>query len=317
MTDQDTFVTVQEVGLRDGLQSVSGVMPTAGKKRWIDAEYAAGVRHMEVASYVPARLLPQMADADEVVAHALSYPDLTVTVLVPNLKGAERALAAGVHRIVAPISVSPAHSAANVRKTPHEMVDEFRRIRELRDASGSKTLLIAGMSTVFGCTLQGQVPLEDVQELILRVLDAGCDIVALADTTGHASPGQVDRFLAVLRPLAPERVTEAHFHDTRGMALANTLVALKHGIRAFDASLAGLGGCPHAPGATGNVATEDLVFMLESLGYRTGIDVAQLLAMRGLIQQALPDASLYGSLARAGLPKGYAGTPSLHAEAVA
>ncbi|MGH8808909.1 MAG: hydroxymethylglutaryl-CoA lyase, partial [Noviherbaspirillum sp.] len=265
MADQHRHVIVQEAGLRDGLQSVSGIMPTADKKRWIDAEYAAGVRHMEVASFVPARLLPQMADAEEIIAHALTRPGLAVTALVPNLKGAEKALASGLHRIVAPISVSAAHSLANVRKTPLDMVEEFRRIRELRDSSGKSgsTALIAGLSTVFGCTLQGEVPLDDVRDIVLRVLDAGCDIVALADTTGHATPGQVERFLDALIPLAPEKLTVAHFHDTRGMALPNTMVALEHGIREFDASLAGLGGCPHAPGATGNVATEDLVFMLE------------------------------------------------------
>lgn len=300
-------VIVQEVGLRDGLQSIAGIMPTAEKKRWIDAEYAAGVRHMEVASFVPAKLLPQMADAAEVIAHALSYPDLTVTALVPNLKGAEKAFEAGVHRIVAPISVSAAHSMANVRKTPLDMVAEFARIAELRESTGRRgaTKLIAGMSTVFGCTLQGDVPLEDVREMVLRVLDVDCDIIALADTTGHATPGQVDRFFGALKPLAEGKLSIAHFHDTRGMALPNTMVALRHGIFEFDASLAGLGGCPHAPGATGNVATEDLVFMLESLGYRTGIDVGQLLAARSIIAGALPDAALYGSLARAGLPRGY------------
>ncbi|HVL76758.1 MAG TPA: hydroxymethylglutaryl-CoA lyase [Noviherbaspirillum sp.] len=305
MANSQIDVVVQEVGLRDGLQSIAATMPTADKKCWIDAEYAAGVRHMEVASFVPARLLPQMADADEVIAHALTYSDLTVTALVPNLKGAEKALASGVHRIVAPISVSAAHSMANVRKTPMDMIEEFRRIRELRDATRPGTVLIAGLSTVFGCTLQGDVPLADVRDVVLRSLQAGADIVALADTTGHATPGQVDRFFSALRPLSPEKLSVAHFHDTRGMALPNTMVALQHGIREFDASLAGIGGCPHAPGATGNVATEDLVFMLESLGYRTGIDVAQLLAAREIIRTVLPDASLYGALARAGLPKGY------------
>lgn len=307
MANQKKRVTVQEVGLRDGLQSVSDIMPSSEKKRWIDAAYAAGVRHMEVASFVPAKLLPQMADAEQVVAHALGYHDLTVTALVPNLKGAEKALAAGVHRIVAPISVSPAHSMANVRKTPVDMVDEFRRIRELRDAGGKagSVTLIAGLSTVFGCTYQGNVPLEDVRDIVLRVLEAGCDVVALADTTGFATPGQVDRVFGALKPLAADKLSIAHFHDTRGMALANTVVALRHGIAEFDASLAGIGGCPHAPGATGNVATEDLVFMLESMGYETGIDVRRLLGMRSILQQALPQAALYGALARAGLPKGY------------
>lgn len=299
-------VIVQEVGLRDGLQSISSIMATSHKKRWIDAEYAAGVRHMEVASFVPAKLLPQMADAAEVIAHALTYPDLTVTVLVPNLKGAEKAFEAGVHRIVAPISVSPAHSMANVRKTPLDMIAEFDRISAMRNSMGARTTkLIAGLSTVFGCTIQGDVPLSEVQEIVRRVLEVDCDVIALADTTGHATPGQVDRFFTALKPLAGDKLSVAHFHDTRGMALPNTMIALQHGIFEFDASLAGLGGCPHAPGATGNVATEDLVFMLESLGYHTGINVERLLAARTIIQEGLPDATLYGALARAGLPKGY------------
>jgi hydroxymethylglutaryl-CoA lyase len=307
MPHPEQYVIVQEVGLRDGLQSLPGIMATDDKKRWIDAAYAAGVRHIEAASFVPAKLLPQMADAEQVVAHALSCPDLIVTALVPNLKGAEKALAAGVHRIVAPISVSAPHSSANVRKTPLEMVDEFHRIRELIDASGNagRTRLIAGLSTVFGCTIQGVVPLSDIENIVRRVLDAGCDLLALGDTTGHATPGQVDSVLAALRPIAANKLAIAHFHDTRGLALANTMIALRHGIREFDATLGGLGGCPHAPGASGNVATEDLVFMLESLGYRTGIDVRRLIASRAILEQALPGVVLYGALARAGLPQGY------------
>jgi len=291
--------------LRDGLQSIPQIMSTDDKKRWIDAAYAAGVRYLEAASFVPARLLPQMADAEQVIAHAMTYPQLTVTALVPNLKGAEKAIAAGVHRIVAPISVSAAHSLANVRKTTLEMVEEFARIRALIDSADHQPRLIAGLSTVFGCTLQGRVPLSDIEDIVRRVLDAGCDLLALADTTGHATPGQVARVLQALRPLAGARLAIAHFHDTRGMALANTLIALEHGIREFDATLGGLGGCPHAPGASGNVATEDLVFMLDSLAYRSGINVEKLLAARHLLQHSLPGVTLYGTLARAGLPHGY------------
>lgn len=302
-------VIVQEVGLRDGLQSIAQVMATDDKRRWIDAAYAAGVRHLEAASFVPARLLPQMADASRVIAHALSYPDLVVTALVPNLKGAERALEAGVHRIVAPVSVSAAHSQANVRKSPQEMVEEFHRIRQLIDQSppgAGRPRLIAGLSTVFGCTLQGRVPLADIVRVSRGVIDAGCDLLALGDTTGHATPGQVGEVLQAVRAVAGERLAIAHFHDTRGLGLANTLVALEQGIREFDATLGGIGGCPHAPGASGNVATEDLVFMLDSLGYHSGIDVVRLLAARQLLEQALPGVTLYGALARAGLPHGYA-----------
>lgn len=301
-----TRITITEVGMRDGLQSLQRVMSTADKQKWIDAAYAAGVRHMEVASFVPAKLLPQMADAAQVVAHALTYPDLIVTVLAPNLRGAENALASGAQRIVAPISVSAAHSLANVRRTPLEMVEEFARMCELRRSAGKDQVqMIAGMSVAFGCTRQGEVPLADLCELTRQVLETGCDYVSLGDTTGYATPGQVGSTLEAVRAIAGDRLKAAHFHDTRGLALANCLVAVQHGIRELDASLAGLGGCPFAPGASGNAVTEDLVFMLESMGYDTGIDLGQLIASRELLSQALPDEPLYGYIARAGLPKNF------------
>ncbi|MGO0789600.1 hydroxymethylglutaryl-CoA lyase [Herbaspirillum seropedicae] len=317
MNSRGNKVIVQEVGLRDGLQSLSQVMATDDKKRWIDAAYAAGVRHIEAASFVPPRLLPQMADAQEVIAHALSYPGLTVTALVPNLKGAQRALEAGVHRIVAPVSVSAAHSQANVRKSPQEMVEELHGIRLLIDEAPAKPILIAGLSTAFGCPLQGQVPVDEVVQVSRLVLQAGCDLLALGDTTGHATPGQADDVLRAVRQVAGDKLAIAHFHDTRGLGLANTLIALEHGIREFDATLGGIGGCPHAPGASGNIATEDLIFMLDSLHYHSGIDLIQLLAMRELLQQSLPGVQLYGSLARAGLPQGYATPHPLSEKAAA
>ena len=307
MSDTKERVVVTEVGMRDGLQSIARTMPTEFKRRWIDAAYAAGVRHMEVASFVPAKLLPQMADADEVIAHALTYDDLIVTALVPNLKGAQRALESGVHRIVAPISVSTAHSLANVRKTPVEMIESFSAMRELIDSAASTNVrrveLIAGLSTVFGCTLQGAVPYADIAAITRAALQAGADVIALGDTTGEATPRQVGEIIELVREVAGVKLRSLHFHDTRGLGLANTLVALQHGIREFDASLAGLGGCPHAPGATGNVNTEDLVFMLDSMGYDTGIDLTRLIASRDILADALPGEPLYGYLARAGLPK--------------
>jgi hydroxymethylglutaryl-CoA lyase len=233
-----------------------------------------------------------------------------VTALVPNLKGAQHAIEAGVQRIVAPISVSAAHSVANVRKTPAEMIDAFAAMRELIDsassAGGRRVALIAGLSTVFGCTLQGAVPYKDIAAIARAAVQAGADVIALGDTTGEATPRQVGEVIELVRDVAGERLRSLHFHDTRGLGLANTLVALQHGIREFDASLAGLGGCPHAPGATGNVNTEDLVFMLESMGYDSGIDIARLLASREVLAQALPGEPLYGYLARAGLPKQFA-----------
>ncbi|WP_321811901.1 MULTISPECIES: hydroxymethylglutaryl-CoA lyase [unclassified Burkholderia] len=297
---------VQEVGLRDGLQSIPEIMPTEAKKAWINSAYDAGVRHIEVASFVPARLLPQMADAESIVAHARTLPGLIVTALVPNMKGAENALKAGAHRIVVPISVSEKHSLANVRRTPVEMIDEFRRIRALRDSdpAWSRTKLIAGLSTVFGCPFQGYVPERDVLRIALHAIEAGADVIALGDTTGHATPLHVGRLLEILLAAAGTKVTSLHLHDTRGLALANTLVALEHGIREFDASLAGLGGCPNAPGATGNVATEDLVYMLHCMGFDTGIDLHKLIEGRAVLRQAIPDVPLHGSIGRDGILDG-------------
>ncbi|MCO7642850.1 hydroxymethylglutaryl-CoA lyase [Pseudomonas sp. S 311-6] len=301
-------IVINEVGFRDGLQSIDRVMSTDDKKRWMDACYEAGVRHMEVASFVPARLLPQMADAAELVAHALQLPGLRITALVPNLRGAENALACGVHRIVAPVSVSAAHSLANVRKTPEQMVEEMFRIRERRNEMGlSGVTLMAGMSVAFGCTRQGRVPLETLLSMVKLVLDAGVDEVSLGDTTGHATPGQVGATLDAVQAVAGGRLRGAHFHDTRGLALSNSLVAVQHGIRELDASLGGLGGCPFAPGASGNTVTEDLVFMLESMGFDTGIDIEKLLAARQIMAAGLPGETLYGHIARAGVPLGYQG----------
>ncbi|ATP50278.1 hydroxymethylglutaryl-CoA lyase [Pseudomonas putida] len=301
-----TTITINEVGMRDGLQSLHTVMPTAAKLRWIDRAYAAGVRHMEVASFVPARLLPQMADARQVVGHALTYPDLLVTVLAPNLRGAQDALESGAQRIVAPVSVSTAHSLANVRRTPQEMVEELGRMCQLRSELGRHDVqMIAGMSVAFGCTRQGDVPLADLCELTRQVIEAGCDLVSLGDTTGYANPGQVATVIQAVRSIAGERLRAAHFHDTRGLALANSLVAVQQGIRELDASLAGLGGCPFAPGASGNTVTEDLVFMLQSMGFDTGIDLPALIASRQLLREVLPDEPLYGAIARAGLPLNY------------
>lgn len=303
-----TTITINEVGLRDGLQSLQTVMPTAAKQRWIDNAYAAGVRHMEVASFVPARLLPQMADARQVVAHALSYPDLVVTVLAPNLRGAQDALESGAQRIVAPVSVSTAHSQANVRRTPQEMVEELGRMCQLRSELGRHEVqMIAGMSVAFGCTRQGEVPLSDLCTLTGQVLEVGCDLVSLGDTTGYANPAQVATVIQAVRAIAGERLRAAHFHDTRGLALANSLVAVQQGIRELDASLAGLGGCPFAPGASGNTVTEDLVFMLQAMGYHTGIDLPALIASRQVLRDALPGEPLYGAIARAGLPLNFQG----------
>ncbi len=299
-------VLISEVGPRDGLQSVSRVMPTAHKLRWLDALVAAGLREIEVGSFVPAKLLPQMADTAEVVRHALTHPGLTVMALVPNLRGAEAALRAGVHKLTIPVSASAAHSMANVRKTREDMVAEVRAIVQLKKQLAPQVHIEAGISTAFGCTLQGVVPEDDVVWLAQAVVEAGADESGLSDTTGMANPAQVRRLFAKVRAAIGDKTGAAHMHNTRGLGLANCLAAYDAGVRTFDSSLGGLGGCPYAPGASGNVVTEDLVFMFEAMGVRTGVDLTRLMAARAPLRDGLPDEPLYGMTPEAGLPKGWA-----------
>ncbi len=295
--------TVREVGLRDGLQSIAQVMPTAQKLEWIRAAYDAGQREIEVGSFEPPRLLPQLADTADVLAFALTLPGLVASVLVPNLKGAERAIDAQAALMLLPLSASHAHSLANLRKTPDEVVAEIGRICAARDAAGSRTLVEVGISTAFGCTIQGEVEPAEVLRLVHAVLDLGVDRVGLADTVGYADPGMVRKLFELVLPVAGDKLNCGHFHDTRGMGLANVYAALEVGISRFDACLGGIGGCPHAPGASGNVATEDLAYMLASMGIATGLDVDRLLVLRERLAGWLQGETLHGSLWRAGLPK--------------
>jgi hydroxymethylglutaryl-CoA lyase len=306
-------VLISEVGPRDGLQSVQAVMPTAAKLAWIDALYAAGVREIEVASFVPAKLLPQMADAAEVVRHALALPGLTVMALVPNLKGAQAALAAGVHKLTIPCSASAAHSLANVRMTREQMIETVRSIAALRSEVAPQVKIEAGISTAFGCTLQGDVKEDDVVWMAARAIEAGADESGLSDTTGMANPAQVRRLFQRVRAEIGDRTGAAHMHNTRGLGLANCLAAWDVGVRTFDSSLGGLGGCPYAPGASGNVVTEDLVFMFEAMGVATGIDLERLIAARLPLMAGLPGEPVYGMTPEAGLPKGWRSSRGAHA----
>jgi len=299
-------VLISEVGPRDGLQSVARTMPTAAKFAWIDALHAAGVREIEVASFVPAKLLPQMADATDVVRHAITLPGITAMALVPNLKGAEAAIAAGVHKITIPVSASAAHSLANVRRTREQMVDQARAIVALGRDHAPRVTVEVGISTAFGCTLQGKVPEDEVVRLAAQLVAAGVDEVGLSDTTGMANPAQVRRLFQRVHAEIGDRTGAAHMHNTRGLGLANCLAAYDVGVRTFDVSLGGLGGCPYAPGASGNVVTEDLVFMFEAMGIATGIDLEKLIAARAPLQAGLPGEPIYGMTPEAGLPKGFA-----------
>ncbi len=301
-------ILISEVGPRDGLQSVKATMPTADKFRWIDALVAAGLREIEVCSFVPAKHLPQMADAAEVVRHALTHPGVTVMALVPNLRGAESALKTGVHKLTIPVSASAAHSLANVRKTREEMIEEVRAIVRLRDEIAPQVKVEAGISTAFGCTLQGVVAEGDVVWMASQCIEAGADESGLSDTTGMANPAQVRRLFNRVRAAIGDKTGAAHMHNTRGLGLANCLAAYDVGVRTFDSSLGGLGGCPYAPGASGNVVTEDLVFMFEAMGISTGVNLEKLIAARAPLMAGLPGEPVYGMTAAAGLPKGWAQT---------
>src|SRR5690349_12157012 len=300
-------VQIREVGMRDGLQSIADIKPTETKLAWLDAEYAAGVREIEVASFVPPKLLPQLADAEAVVKHALTLPELIVSALIPNSRGAERGLALGVHEMNFVLSVSNGHNQSNVRRSTEESVADFRRVVELcRERGGANRPRInCGLATSFGCTIEGDVDEERVRRIANDVAAAGADGIILADTVGYGNPGAISRiFRKVIADVAPLPVA-AHFHDTRGLGLANVLAAFAAGCKYFDASLGGLGGCPYAPGASGNIVLEDTVFMFEAMGVATGIDIEKLAEARALLHDALPEVALYGAIAKAGLPRNF------------
>ena len=304
-------IIISEVGPRDGLQNCRAVMPLDAKCRWVTALAGAGLREIEVGSFVSPKLLPQMADTAEVVAHALTVPDLTVAVLVPNLKGAQSAVEAGAHKLTLPLSVSETHSIRNIRRTHEEVIAEAKAIAALLRAipAERRPHFEGSLSTAFGCTLEGKIPDAKIFRLAERLMAAGCDEVGLSDTTGYGDPASMKRLIRGVRAaVGADKLTGVHVHNTRGLGLANVLAAFEEGITTFDSSLGGLGGCPTAPGASGNVVTEDFVFMFEAMGVPTGVNIEALMACRSIVAEALPDEELYGFTPRAGLPLGYAPT---------
>lgn len=294
-----TEILVSEVGLRDGLQSIDRVMPLEAKKRWIAAEAAAGVKEIEVGSFVPPKLLPQMADTAELVAFAKGIEGLTVVTLVPNAKGMQFAADAGVDSVSIPFSMSETHSIKNVRKDHPAMLEEIAAAAAIANEHGIH--FAVGLSTAFGCTMEGAVSEDRVVRLAEQALEAGAQEFSLSDTTGYADPAQVRRLTRkVKEAVGNDKLTTLHLHNTRGLGLANVVAGLEEGITTFDASLGGLGGCPFAPGASGNLVTEDLVLMLNSMGCKTGIDLEKLLEVRKIIEEALPGEPLYGFTPDAG-----------------
>jgi hydroxymethylglutaryl-CoA lyase len=302
-------VSVRDVGPRDGLQMAKTRMDTAAKSRWIAAMAAAGVPAIEVGSFVPARVIPQMADTDAIVREAVKIPNLIVVALVPNVRGAQAAYAAGAHRLTVPISVSEGHSRANLNRPPEQQVEEIRGIVNWAQSQERKLPVEAAMSTAFGCSIDGVVPQDKTVRLAEKLAEAGADAVVLADTVGYAFPTQIKSVVRATRAAVGEKLTTLHLHDTCGLGLANALAGLEEGIRAFDAALAGLGGCPYAPGASGNIVTEDLVFMLESMGFETGIDLQKLIESRRLLHEGLPAEPMHGQVSKAGIPKTFRATP--------
>jgi hydroxymethylglutaryl-CoA lyase len=299
-------IIVSEVGPRDGLQSIEQIMATSDKKSWIAAQHAAGTVEIEVGSFVSPKLLPQMADTAEIVEFARGLDGLVVAVLVPNLHGLQAAVVAGAQKISIPFSMSETHSIKNVRKTHAEMLDEIRRCVEFLGTIDKdiRPKFEVGLSTAFGCTLEGPVPEDRVFRLASKVCELGVDEVGLSDTTGYGNPAQLKRLArGVWQNCGSDRMTGVHLHNTRGQGLANALMAVELGFSTIDSSLGGLGGCPYAPGASGNIVTEDLVWMLESMGLNTGIDLEKLLKVREQVQAALPGEPMYGFLSAAGLPK--------------
>jgi len=301
-------ILISEVGPRDGLQSIESIMSTQDKKNWIQAEAKAGVREIEVGSFVPAKLLPQMADTAELVRYAKTIPNLTVAALVPNFIGAKNAIDAGVDKMCLPLSVSETHSKANLKKNHSQVLEEVKIISQYIKTldENDRPEFEGNLSTAFGCTLEGKVSEKAVLSLGVKMMELGCNEVGLSDTTGYANPAQIKRLIRLLKKeVGNENLTSVHLHNTRGLGLANALAALDEGITTLDSSLGGIGGCPFAPGASGNIVTEDLVFMLEAMGINTGIDIEALLAVNQMVKKALPNEELYGFTIDSGLPKGY------------
>lgn len=297
------FVTICEVGPRDGLQIAKTRMTTDAKVAWIQAIAAAGVPEIEIGSFVPARVIPQLADTMEVTERVIGIPGVVIQTLTPNLRGAQNAYTAGAHKISIPVSVSEGHSRANLNRSVDEQIAEVARVVSWLREQDRSMKVVAGCSTAFGCSIDGVVSTAAVMRVATGLARAGVDQIMLADTVGYGHPAQVRELVRAVRGAVGDRLTGLHLHDTCGLAMANALAGVEEGLRMFDSCIAGLGGCPYAPGASGNIVTEDLVFMLESMGFATGIDMEKLFVARDVLQAGLPQEAMQGQLRKAGIPR--------------
>lgn len=300
---QYEHVNVCEVSPRDGLQMAHQIMPTNVKLQWIRQLAASGLKEIEVGSFVNPKLVPRMADSAAIVQGAIGIEGLTVCALAANLKGAIAAHEAGAHVLCIPVSASETHSLANVNKSTDAQIDVVRSIVDYVRAQPRPMRIDAAVATAFGCSMEGNVSPERVGDVASALKLAGANEVTLSDTVGYAHPAQIKSLVRLTQDRIGSSLTKLHLHDTMGLGLANALAGLQDGIRNFDACLAGLGGCPFAPNASGNIVTEDLIFLLESMSYTTGVDLGRLIQARQLLGTALPEETLRGGVAAAGIPK--------------
>ncbi len=296
MTDR---VILREVGLRDGLQLIKSRLDTAIKLSWIRAQAEVGFTEIEVTSFVPISVLPQFADAGAVLADAQNIENLLPSVLVPNLRGAVMAMDAGARKITFVLSVSDAHNRANVRQSTDDSLAMLCDVLAERD-NRQNIKISTALATSFGCSIEGAVSEARVTQIAEILASQGIDEINLADTVGYADPAQVGRIFTDVQKAVGKLPLAAHFHDTRGLGLANVMAALDAGVRRFDSALGGLGGCPFAPGASGNIATEDTVHLFDRLGIDSGIDLVALLKVRHQLAEWLPTEKLEGRLLGAG-----------------
>lgn len=295
-------VVLREVGLRDGLQLVKRYPSTEAKLEWLRRESAAGVAHFEIGSFLPAKAMPQFADVREVI-DACNDLNVHSAALALNDRGAEDAVQAPVGEIVTVVSATEEHSQANARRTRKEAIALVGRTVDMARNAETRPLVQVGISMAFGCSIAGEVDADEVVRIAATCAEAGANVIGLADTVGFAGPDQVYDVVRRVKKETGDVALSIHLHDTRGMGIANASAALDAGARVIDGSLAGLGGCPFAPGATGNVVFEDLIYLCERKGFATGIDLEKLMSVREIAASEMPDEQLVGALPRAGAPQ--------------